>query len=124
MPWIDEGKCTGCNVCVEKCSADAISMEDEKAKINMQECIRCGICHSVCPQEAVRHDSKKIPAEIKVNVEKTKTFMEACVKHLGDDKEGQKCLNRMIKYFNKEKLVAEKTMEELKKLSKESEVDK
>jgi len=30
----------------------------------------------------------------------------------------------MIKHYNKEKLVAEKTLEELEKLSKESEFDK
>jgi len=91
-------------------------MEDEKAKINMEECIHCGTCHSVCPEEAVRHDSEKIPQEIKANLGMTKKFMEACIKHLGDDKEGQKCLNRMLKHFNKEKIVAEKTLEELEKL--------
>ena len=116
MPWVDGEKCIGCGVCVEKCTVDAISMADEKARINMEECIHCGTCHSACPQEAVRHDSEKIPEEIKVNVGMTEKFMEACVKYLGDDKEGQKCLNRMIKHFNKEKIVAEKTLEELEKL--------
>lgn len=91
-------------------------MEDEKAKINMEECIHCGTCHSVCPSEAVRHDSEKIPENIKANVEETKKFMELCAKYLGDVKEKNKCLQRMIKHFNKEKLVAEKTMEELEKL--------
>ena len=120
MPWVDEEKCTGCNVCVEKCPVDAILMENEKAKINMEECIRCGTCHSVCIQEAVRHDSEKIPESIKDNIEKTKRFMELCAKYLGDIKEKNKCLQRMIKYFNKEKLVAEKTLEKLEELKKES----
>lgn len=119
MPWIDKEKCTSCNVCVEKCPVDAISMEDEKAGINMQECIHCGTCHSACPQEAVRHDSEKIPENVRANVEETKSFMELCAKHLGDSQEKGKCLQRMIKYFNKEKTVAEKTMEELEKLKKE-----
>jgi hypothetical protein len=44
--------------------------------------------------------------------------MEACEKHLGDAKEQQKCLNRMIKHFNKEKMVAEKTIEELESIRK------
>ncbi|MBL7198420.1 MAG: 4Fe-4S binding protein [Candidatus Omnitrophica bacterium] len=116
MPWVDKDKCTGCRICVEKCPVEAISMEDEKAKISMDKCIRCGICHEVCPQEAVRHDSEKIPQEIKVNVEITKNFMESCIKYLGERKEGQKCLNRMLKHFNKEKIVAEKTLEELEKI--------
>ena len=116
MPWINKNKCTGCKVCVEKCPAEAISMEDEKAKINMEECIHCGTCHSLCPQEAVRHDSEKIPEDIKVNVEETKRFMEACAKSLGEEKEKWKCLERMKKYFKKEKLIAEKTLEELEKI--------
>jgi hypothetical protein len=53
---------------------------------------------------------------VKANVEKTKYFMEACEKYLGDAKERQKCLNRMIKYFAKEKMVAEKTIEALELL--------
>ena len=117
MPWIDEERCTGCNVCVEKCPVNAISMEEEKAEINMEECIHCGTCHSVCPQEAVRHDGEKIPEDIKVNIEITKKYMEDCAKYLGDVKEKDKCLERMKKHFNKEKVVAEKTLEELEKLN-------
>ena len=116
MPWVSEEKCIGCEICVEKCPVDAILLEGEKARINMQECIHCGTCHSVCPNEAVRHDSERIPENIKANVEETKKFMELCAKHLGDIKEKGKCLQRMIKYFNKEKIVAEKTMEELENL--------
>ena len=116
MPWVDEDKCVGCRICVEKCPVEAISMEDEKAKINMDKCIHCGTCHSACPEEAVRHDSEKMPDDIKANVEETKKFMQLCAKHLGDAKEKDKCLERMIKYFKKEKLVAEKTLEELEKI--------
>ncbi len=116
MPWVDANKCTGCGICVEKCPVDAITMEDEKAKINMDECIRCGICHDICPQEAVRHDSEKTPENVKANVEMTKRLMEANAKHLGDVKEKKKCLERMKKHFNRQKLIAEKTLEELEKL--------
>jgi hypothetical protein len=44
--------------------------------------------------------------------------MDACEKYLSGDKERQKCLNRMIKHFNKEKMVAEKTIEQLELLRK------
>ncbi len=44
--------------------------------------------------------------------------MNVCAEYLGDAKEKQKCLNRMIKHFNKEKIVAEKTLEKLKMLKK------
>jgi len=62
----------------------------------MEECIRCGTCHSVCPQEAVRHDGEKIPEDIKINIELTKKCMENCAKYLGDVKEKDKCLERML----------------------------
>ena len=116
MPWVDTAKCTGCGICVQKCPVDVISMENEKAKISMDGCIRCGICHDVCPRQAVRHDSEKTLEDIKANVEMTRKFMEACEKYLGDIKERGKCLERMKKHFRREKLVAEKTLEELEKL--------
>jgi len=59
MPLISEQMCTGCGICIEQCVANAISMDNNPAKIDMDECIRCGVCHGICPQEAVRHDGKK-----------------------------------------------------------------
>ncbi|MEA1940003.1 MAG: 4Fe-4S binding protein, partial [Candidatus Caldatribacteriota bacterium] len=101
---------------VEECPVDTISLIDEKAEINMENCIHCGICHNVCPENAVRHDSEKISDEIEMNVSKTKKFMDDCARYFGNSKEKQKCLNRMIKHFNKEKIVIEKTLEKLQLL--------
>lgn len=116
MPWINEKDCVVCGICVEKCPVDAILLENENVRIEMSKCIRCGICHQICPQDAVKHDSEKIPDEVKNNVQKTKEFMNACVKYLNNSTEANKCLSRMIKHFNKEKVVAEKTLSELEKL--------
>jgi ferredoxin len=82
----------------------------------MGGCIRCGICHDICPQDAVKHDSEKVPENINLNVEMTKEYMELCAKYLGNEQEKIKCLNRMKKHFNREKIIAEKTLEELEKL--------
>ena len=116
MPWVDKGRCTGCTICLAECPVGSISMEGEKAEINMQTCIRCGLCHEVCPEEAIRHDSEKVPENIRANVEQTKKYMDLCVKYLGDVKEADKCLDRMIKHFRKDKMIAEKTLDELEKL--------
>jgi len=116
MPWIDENDCVGCGICVEICPADTIDMVNEHAEIDMDNCIRCGTCHSACPENAVKHDSEKIPDEVEANIAKTKEFMNACARYLGSEEEKQKCLNRMLKHFNKEKVVAEKTLEELQML--------
>jgi len=120
MPWIDDSRCTGCGVCVEECPIGAIVMEDSSAEIRMADCIRCGICHDVCAAEAVRHDSEKIPESVKINVEMTDKYMEACAEYLGNDNEKNKCLNRMIKHFNKERIIAEKTLERLEELKNRS----
>jgi uncharacterized Fe-S center protein len=113
IPWVDEERCTDCGICVEECPVGAISSENDTAIIHMDQCIRCGTCHDVCPQEAVRHDSEKIPELVQANVELTQQCMEACAKYLGGAHEKRKCLERMKKHFNKEKIVAEKTLEEL-----------
>jgi ferredoxin len=120
MPWVDDVKCTGCGVCVEECPVDVIWMKNEKAVIDMKGCIRCGICHDVCPTEAVRHDSEKIPTVVKDNIEKTKRCINTCAKYLGEE-EKWKCLERITRSFNREKIIAEKTLKELKKLKKRHE---
>ncbi len=113
MPWVKTKDCNGCGICVSKCPVDSISLENGRAVIDMTDCIHCGICHTVCPKDAVRHDSGRIPDEVRENISRTKDFMEVCAKFLGDEEERQKCLTRMIKHFNKEKIVAEKTLAEL-----------
>ena len=112
MPWIDENKCVGCGICIRECPVDAISMKEGKAEIDMEKCIRCGKCHDICPQETVRHDSEKIPLEIKENLEKTKKLMKNF-----DPKEKKKAFfERMVKYYKKEKKVAEETIEKIKEM--------
>ena len=112
MPWIDKEKCTGCQTCSQVCPVGAISSKEEKAEIDMDECIRCGKCHDACPQDAVRHDSERIPIEVKENIDKTKEIM----KNFKTNDEKKSFLGRMIKHFNKEKKVAEKTIEQIENL--------
>jgi Fe-S-cluster-containing hydrogenase component 2 len=115
MPWVDKEKCTGCGLCVETCPVDTIHIENDIAEINMDNCIRCGRCHDICPEEAVRHDGEKIPAEVEANIAGALQKMDACAHFFGEE-ERQKCLARIMKSFNKEKMVAEKTLERLEAL--------
>ena len=110
MPWINEDLCVGCGVCVDDCPVGAITLkEDQKAVINEDECIRCGRCHDVCPEEAVRHDSERIPQEVKANIEKTRGLL----KHFKTPQEQQAFLERMIRYFKKQQKVAGLTIDKL-----------
>ncbi|MBX9872195.1 MAG: 4Fe-4S binding protein [Burkholderiaceae bacterium] len=46
---------TGCNACIEVCSASAISSEKERQqiKVNPNLCVGCGACTTVCPSGAL-----------------------------------------------------------------------
>jgi len=47
-------KCTACETCVDECPASAITMENEKAKVDQDLCVDCGSCVDVCPSEAIQ----------------------------------------------------------------------
>ena len=107
MPWVNQDLCVGCCICIDECPAEAITQqENRKAIINDDQCIRCGKCHDVCPQDAVRHDSERIPQEVEANVTKTKELL----KHFQAPQEQGEFYERMIRYFNKEKKVADLTI--------------
>ena len=109
MPWVQQEDCIGCGICIENCRVDAISMENDTACINMDMCIRCGTCHDVCPQNAVRHDSELIPLEVESNMENTRKLLE----NFNGKDERREFLGRMIKHYNKEKIIAEKSIEKI-----------
>ena len=116
MPWISPEKCVGCGICVDKCPVGAISIKDSSAELDMDHCIRCGICHDVCPRMAIRHDSERIPRDIQANLEKAERSMAECVRLLGNPDERIKCHERLVKHFNKEKIVIEETLKELERI--------
>ena len=45
--------CTGCEVCLERCPMDAITVA-EVAEVNPDRCIGCGTCAFMCPTEAIK----------------------------------------------------------------------
>ena len=112
MPWINKEMCTGCEKCVDECSVGAISIEEDIASINNGECIRCGMCHDVCPEDAVRHDGERIPDEVQSNIDWT-TKLLTHTYYLNDKIKQKQLIERLEKFFTKNKKVAEKTIEQL-----------
>ena len=47
-------KCTGCGLCVDACPVEAISLENDKAKVDAEKCVDCGQCVEECPNEAIK----------------------------------------------------------------------
>ncbi len=115
MPWVNEEMCVGCGVCVDECPVGAISMPDETAIIDDHTCIRCGRCHDVCPEDAVRHDGEKAPQEIEANLQWTRDLL----KHYETHEEKQALIERMKRYFAKDRKVAEQSIERLDSLEQE-----
>jgi ferredoxin len=109
MAWVKEEMCTGCGVCMDECPVGAISVGDGKARIDEGNCIRCGRCHDVCPEDAVRHDSERIPDEIRANLQWTRELL----RHYDTDDGKRRLIERMKRYFAKQKKVAEQTIERL-----------
>ena len=52
---------TGCNACIDICSARAISGADERVKVNPFLCAGCGACTTVCPTGAIRYAYPSAP---------------------------------------------------------------
>lgn len=53
MYYVDREKCTGCEICLDSCPVEAISMIDGKATIDENRCTDCGACVQICPLGAI-----------------------------------------------------------------------
>jgi H+/Na+-translocating ferredoxin:NAD+ oxidoreductase subunit B len=65
---VDAEACSGCELCVERCQVDTVSMDEDQSisVINLNRCIGCGNCVSTCPEEAiqlVKRDKEVAPPE-------------------------------------------------------------
>jgi len=52
FPVVKKSACKRCGICMEKCPANAITMEPYP-KIDYQKCIQCFCCHEFCPSRAI-----------------------------------------------------------------------
>jgi len=51
---VDRDLCSSCEICVDRCQMEAITMDDENiAAVNLQRCIGCGLCVITCADEAL-----------------------------------------------------------------------
>ncbi len=56
---VDAKQCDACEICVDECSMDAISMSDEDvAAVDLEKCIGCGLCVAACPTGGIELGTK------------------------------------------------------------------
>ncbi len=58
LPVVDEGKCVGCEECVDICPTDVYEIEERDGKKvsvpkQEEECIGCESCVEVCDEDAI-----------------------------------------------------------------------
>ncbi|MBW1737151.1 MAG: 4Fe-4S binding protein [Deltaproteobacteria bacterium] len=86
MPWVNKEMCTGCGICIDECTVGAISMDEDIAFI----------------------DEDKVEA----NLAWIRRFLEHDY-YSGNKKRQKELIERMKRYFAKERKVAEKTIERI-----------
>lgn len=60
----DPELCIGCETCLNRCQMEAITMVDDKSKVNLDKCIGCGNCVATCEVSAmklVRREEEVVP---------------------------------------------------------------
>ena len=64
QPAWDSGLCTGCEVCIDRCPVDALTMSADGAlRMDPDRCIGCGVCATGCQDGAIEMEARPgIPA--------------------------------------------------------------
>lgn len=57
---IEQSKCSGCNLCYDKCRFSAIINTDGLFSVDSIGCEGCGYCARVCPEEAIKMVEQKV----------------------------------------------------------------
>lgn len=89
-PQVNAENCIGCEECVDHCSQNALSVENELAVINEQACIGCGECILICPNSAI---------EIKWDQE-IPSFLEGMVEYTAGVLKGKEGKSLFINFIN------------------------
>lgn len=46
--------CQGCGSCVKACKSGALSLQDNRAVVNVDKCLLCGYCSAYCPEFCIK----------------------------------------------------------------------
>jgi ferredoxin len=60
---VEEGRCTSCGLCVERCIFGAREMVDGEMIYYPERCYGCGLCVTVCPEQATKLELRTLLGE-------------------------------------------------------------
>ncbi|MBI3038889.1 4Fe-4S binding protein, partial [bacterium] len=50
--------CIACKKCEKVCAYEAITVENNLARVNYEKCVECGACVGVCPRKSIHFEGK------------------------------------------------------------------
>lgn len=50
---IDADSCSACELCLDRCQMNAITVGEDGAAVDTDRCIGCGLCVTTCPESAI-----------------------------------------------------------------------
>ncbi len=59
LPIFNPEVCTACETCVDRCPAEALSLNETVPEVNISRCIGCGVCATGCPCDAIVMEEKE-----------------------------------------------------------------
>jgi Pyruvate/2-oxoacid:ferredoxin oxidoreductase delta subunit len=77
QPSLNPDLCTGCQTCVERCPAKALTLFEDLPKVDIDRCFGCGVCATGCPSEAIVLEERPGAPEPPMNRKELRQAMES-----------------------------------------------
>lgn len=114
-PEILEENCVSCGRCEKACKMGAITVQEEKARIDREKCVLCGACIAACKKDALR--AEKIGCTIFVGGSMGRKPRHGIkLIELADEEELFSILEKTVEFYRKYGLDGERLGELLDRL--------